>query len=199
MPDVNWDNVTTAGATAVFVTLVVEYLAKPSLEARKDRILDAHRARGELHDLIMKITFAAARLCEKLPADAPADLRSTWDKEADRQYEIMHGQILEAADNVGRYMRVYRSQIRDLVAAYLINLHGVVLSPRTRDRQAEIVANLGAPMATAITPPRPWGIRAWRRAVSEIRAQITDMQIPADPSAAVAGQLPGSAATSTGD
>lgn len=33
--------------TAAAVTLFVEYLAKPGLEARKDRILDTHRARRE--------------------------------------------------------------------------------------------------------------------------------------------------------
>ena len=129
----------------------------------------------------------------------PPTLRSTWDKEADRQYEIMHGQILEAADNVGRYMRVYRSQIRDLVAAYLINLHGVVLSPRTRDRQAEIVANLGRAHGHRDHPASPVGNpRLAARGQRDTRAD-TDMQIPADPAAAVAGQLPGSAATSTGD
>lgn len=41
MPSINWDTVSTAGATALVVTLAVEYVAKPRLEARKEAILDA--------------------------------------------------------------------------------------------------------------------------------------------------------------
>lgn len=188
MADVNWGAVITAGVTAVFVTFGFEYLAKPSLEARKERILDAHRARGELYDLIVRVTFAAGRFQEKMPGTAPAALRATWDDELDRQYEIMRTQILAATDNLGRYMRVYRGVIRGLVASYVTTLHGVILSPRTRDRQAEIVAGLGGPMATAITPPRPWRIPAWWRAVCEVRRLIDDTQVPADPPAAVPAQ-----------
>lgn len=36
-----------SAVTAAVITMVVEYLAKPGLEARKDRILEVHRARRE--------------------------------------------------------------------------------------------------------------------------------------------------------
>jgi hypothetical protein len=42
---VHWTPILSSAVTAVFVTLLVEYLAKPRLEARKDRILEGMRAR----------------------------------------------------------------------------------------------------------------------------------------------------------
>jgi hypothetical protein len=39
MPMINWDTVVTSAATALVVTLVIEYFAKPGLEARKSGFL----------------------------------------------------------------------------------------------------------------------------------------------------------------
>jgi hypothetical protein len=67
VPSINWDTVSTAGATALVVTLVVEYVAKPRLEARKEAILDALRSRREVQALVLRMTVAAQRYAEDMP------------------------------------------------------------------------------------------------------------------------------------
>ena len=147
---VNWDTVATAGATAMFVTLVIEYLAKPRLEARKERILSHFRDRRDLGVLVTKISLAARRFTEPMPDDVEPKLRETWNRERDRQFTLMRELVLKLSDDVDRYARVYRNPVRELLIKYAFTLHGVVMSLRSRHRQAEIVGDLGVPMAIVI-------------------------------------------------
>ncbi|WP_123827005.1 hypothetical protein [Micromonospora globispora] len=63
---VDWGTVATsvvaAACTAVFVTLAVGYLAKPSLEARKERILQQHKARRNGRTQLLRIRELGIRL-----------------------------------------------------------------------------------------------------------------------------------------
>ena len=51
------DNVLVPALVAAFVTLVIEYVAKPRLEARKERILERHRETRALLRLFGQVTF----------------------------------------------------------------------------------------------------------------------------------------------
>jgi hypothetical protein len=54
----------------------------------------------------------------------------------------------------------------------------------TTDRKAELIAELGIPMATAIEVPHPWRWRLWKmvRAKIAIRRRLADIVAAADPS-----------------
>jgi hypothetical protein len=82
VPSINWSTVWTAGATALFVTLAIEYVAKPRLEARKEQILDALRARGEVKALVTRMSFAAMRYVQDLPDGVDSQLRAGLDEGA---------------------------------------------------------------------------------------------------------------------
>lgn len=72
--------IVSAVITAVLTTLVVEYAAKPQLEARKERILDIWRRRRELQrrltdlSLYVGVIQKSALLSDLLPARVAEDV-----------------------------------------------------------------------------------------------------------------------------
>lgn len=54
----------TAAITALFTTLVVEYLAKPWLDARKERIVEAHRERREVQRGLTRLAMGMGIISE---------------------------------------------------------------------------------------------------------------------------------------
>lgn len=61
-PSILWASILASAAVAAFTTLIIEYLAKPWLEARKERILEhSRRHRTALHDLA-SVLFSAGRI-----------------------------------------------------------------------------------------------------------------------------------------
>lgn len=137
-----WDAVVSAVITAAIVTLVVEYLAKPRLEARKERILQVVRTRHTLGDVLLEIGLAARTITEEVAADAPPDVVDAFNSERDRQYQRLRERVLQLFDESGRYIRVYVGPIRDDLMILVMCLYGIVLSPRPRKRQAEMVIEL---------------------------------------------------------
>lgn len=51
-----------SAVTAAVITMIVEYLAKPGLEARKDRVLDVHRARRETATQLLNLLASLQNL-----------------------------------------------------------------------------------------------------------------------------------------
>jgi hypothetical protein len=59
-----WASVLAAAVVAAVVTLLVEYLAKPGLEARKDRIIEYSREQRAAVRDISRGAYLAMRLCD---------------------------------------------------------------------------------------------------------------------------------------
>jgi hypothetical protein len=179
MPTINWDTVVTSGATAVFVTLAIEYLVKPRLEARKDRFLGVLRARRELLAVITKLTLEAKMYGEELPANAPPDLQRAWRDERTRHYEALQSESRQLLDNVARYAHAYPRQLDDVLIGYVTTVHGIMISMRPRHRKAAHVAALGIPLAMALEVPPGWRIWSLVRmglAQQEVRRMLTKIQ-----------------------
>ncbi|MGC4886619.1 hypothetical protein [Micromonospora sp. DT227] len=180
MPSIEWNTVATAGATAVFVTLAVEYLAKPALEARKEWILEDARLRRDLATAIMNLTLSASMLLIDIPADAPAEVKQALREERRRHYERMSTAINALHDDAGRYARAYKGAKREAVFLYLNCVKGVVLSPRTRHRQAEMVHSLAVPMVTILEGTLAHPIR-FQDARSKLAELVADTEVSVDP------------------
>jgi hypothetical protein len=182
MAAIDWDTVATAGATALLVTMAVEYLAKPLLEARKERILEALRARRDLLTLITKMTLAARKYIERLPDSAGSDLQKIWLAERNRHYDLMRQYALQVSDDFDRFAQAYNNrQVNEVLARYTFCVHGIVLSLRPRHRQAELIWRLGEPMAAVIEMPPLWRVKAWARSQDKVRqlvAEIEDASAP---------------------
>ena len=62
MHSILWASLLASAGVAVVTTLLVEYLAKPSLEARKERILESKREQRAALKSIIRCTFLARRV-----------------------------------------------------------------------------------------------------------------------------------------
>lgn len=178
---INWNTVLTSVVTAIVVTLLVEYAAKPRLEARKERILDIVRARRELGAALIPIAQAADMLLADPLAeplkDAPRELREKFRAERQRGYDRMQGQIQQLMDNVGRYAGCYPSLHMNLVMRFVMCAWGVMISLRTQHEQARIIKALVEQMATALEPSL-WRPLAWKRAHDETMRLIDEAELP---------------------
>lgn len=175
---INWDTVQTAAATAGVVTLMVEYVAKPRLEARKERILAAHRSRRELFDLIADLTQSAGVIGTEIPSGADRKLQERIRDERRRQLERLETKAIDLFDNVNtRYSASYVGSIRDQVVAYASCVYGVVLSPRSQQRKAELIKGLGEAMI-GILAPQWWRPTRHAEARAQLTALIADAEAP---------------------
>jgi hypothetical protein len=180
MPTIDWDTVVTAGATAAFVTLAVEYFVKPSLEARKEQILEGFRTRRELLTVITRLSVAAAKYKQRMPDDTPRDLQKSWDAERGRHYDMMLGYAQQLSDDLDRFARVNRPALMQLIMTYVYCVHGVALSGRSRHRKAELIAQLGIPMELVVQPSLRRPV-AWGKARDELLRLVAQTEEPTPP------------------
>ncbi|MFI7545482.1 hypothetical protein [Actinoplanes sp. NPDC049599] len=180
MPSINWDTVSTAGATALVVTLAVEYVAKPRLEARKEAILDALRARREVQALVLRMTVAAQRYAADMPDGVDPRLRTKWATERNRQYAVLEELVLKLSDEVPRYASTFRQPLRDLVVQVAYTAFGIMLSLRPKTRKAQMLVELGTAAAAVLDLPAPWKVvwRAlpWQRSADEVRRLVAQAE-----------------------
>jgi hypothetical protein len=172
---INWDAVKTAAATAGCVTLVIEYAAKPRLEARKEHHLDMVRTRRALLAKLLDLSMAAQVIGAELPNAAGPDVHQSLREERERQYGRLRAGVTELYESLGKYVRVYRDPRQTDLINIVHAMYGVVLSTRNKRRQAELIIELAR---TA------WRIfdHSWRRpldflrARSELKQQLSALQ-----------------------
>ena len=140
-----WGTVQTAAATALLVTLVVEYAVKPQLEARKDRHLEHMRTRRRFFEMLTNLALSSGAFLEDFSAaDGDSIVRSKIQAERQRQYDRMQALVTELFDTVGYYASVYPGGVgwQRGVMDLGTTMHGVMLSARSRREQARIIAEL---------------------------------------------------------
>ncbi|EWM67010.1 MULTISPECIES: hypothetical protein [unclassified Micromonospora] len=162
MPFVNWDIVATSAATALIVTLGIEYAAKPRLEARKERILAALRSRRELSAALTAVSLPAAFLSMDIPREAESQVRETLKEERWRQYERMRQQAQAMTDSMDRHAGTFHSMPMKIVMSYIGTMQGILLSARTRHDKAKLVFELSQQMALILDG-------RWWQAVARVR------------------------------
>jgi hypothetical protein len=95
-----WASIVASAAVAALVTLLVEYLAKPQLEARKERILEKNQQRRTALLGLRRIANLPQRIAFYKVAEALGEFASSEDDAppaADGR-ERMHIAIMEAQD-----------------------------------------------------------------------------------------------------
>lgn len=173
---IDWNAVLNAALTAVIVTLAIEYLAKPRLEVRKERLQHVARTRRELIASIVDLSLAAAFLVEEIPKDLRPELRDALRTERRRRYENMRELTQTLFDNAGKYGAAYMGPPQALLIDYLLCIQGTVLSMRTQAQKAKIVKDLSTPMVTMLAPGGIWRLPAVVRAIDEVRRLIAATQ-----------------------
>lgn len=154
---------------AVLVTLAMEYLVKPALEARKDRVIGALRAQRELLAATLELSMAARAMLLEVPVAADREVRENFRLERERQYGRVQGLVRRLFDGVSGYAAAYPGEVRDLAIEYVMCLHCLTMSRRTRQAQAELIVSLTGPAVRAFEP-RLW--RVWAGASSDLRRRL---------------------------
>lgn len=83
-------------------------------------------------------------------------------------------------DDAGRYARAFKEPKRRAVFRYLNCVKGVVLSQRTRHRQAEVVHSLAVPVVTILEGTLWWPL-PYAKAWLKLEELVADTEVPADP------------------
>ncbi len=164
---IDWGAAATAAVTAVFVTVLVECLAKPRLEARKERHLEALRTRRELVTAIATLTMAARMSVTELPAGADDEVRQRWGEEQRRHHARLRTLVTDLFDDLGRYVAAYPEPVGVELIRAVVCLHGVMLSSRPERRRAEIVHAVGRAVTRVVS-----GASGEAAARAELRAVI---------------------------
>ncbi|WP_327591387.1 hypothetical protein OHA25_60670 (plasmid) [Nonomuraea sp. NBC_00507] len=168
---INWSTVATSALTALIVTLGVEYLAKPRLEARKERILDALRARRELLTSLTVMAVAADAVRTKIPHGIDATVRERLVVERTRQYDRLRDEAQRLGDTLPRYVSVFVGPVRTLLVSYASTTWGLLLSAQAQYQQAETIYEMTQQLATVLDGPR-WRPHARVAALIRLREAI---------------------------
>ncbi|MFI6269321.1 hypothetical protein [Micromonospora zamorensis] len=163
----------------MIVTLGIEYAAKPRLEARKERILAAHRSRRELSAALTAIGLSATYLAIDVPKDADQHVRETLRVERQRQYERMREHAQAMADNMDRHAGTFHSIPMKIVMSYIGTVQGIMLSARTRHDKAQQILDLTGQMAL-ILDGRWWQVVARVRSLWKFQELVQRSQEPSD-------------------
>jgi hypothetical protein len=96
MHSILWASILASAAVAVVTTLLVEYLAKPSLEARKDRILERSRDRrkaikgfSQVHSLSEQLLLHKQQAPDKIPEDYLRKVTEQFDEKLDAVNDVL--------------------------------------------------------------------------------------------------------------
>jgi len=182
-----WNTVQTAAATALLVTLVIEYAIKPQLEARKERHLEALRTQRRFEALLVDLALAAGvYVTDDTMPGADTTVRRKVQAERGRQYDRMGHLITELFDNLGRFAASYPlAPWRDDMLLVGTTMHGILMSARNRHRQAQLIADLTAISSRIFCQRQLWKAADVSSARSELRTLVAQTQerAPAPPTA----------------
>lgn len=155
--------------TSALVTLAIEWLAKPRLEARKERILALHHARRVFEKNVVTVLGNSAKLstdaASQLPRDISVELHRTIREEINRSATRVEDTTREMVDNLADYLLTYPTdRTRNLISRYVYIARGIAMSSRTQVEKGEILKEIMGPLYT-------W-LFVRRRPVSRVRAVL---------------------------
>jgi hypothetical protein len=170
-----WNTVQTAAATAL---LVIEYAVKPQLEARKDRHLEALRAQRRFESILIDLAVAAGvYVTDDTSTDGDAVVRKKLQAERARQYDRMQLLVTELFDNLGKFAGSYPlAPWRDDMLLVGTTMHGVLMSARSRHRQAELIVELTGISGRIFCQRQLWKAADLSKARTELRELVAQNQ-----------------------
>lgn len=174
MSDINWDSVATAGATAALVTWAFEYLAKPRLEARKERILDAYRSRRELTSSLLSVAACATRYIAISSVEDPvASMAAERDRQFQRMIDLSKEMLDGAERHAGTWGNFGAGTVTGLVTALYVRL--TITEDDKRLETAERVKELSLLAFTGFNHPRLWELPSCLRAHMKLRYVVSEL------------------------
>jgi hypothetical protein len=163
--------------TAGFVTLLIEYAAKPRLDARKERILERHRSVRHLQDAIRLLTARLGKLTDvTVWQHGPG---TVFVGEAIQQVRDVEHRLMLAGDALPEPVLRVMSYGVGAMLGILVSYHGAIgtLADEGRQAAAEAVSRSMDTLTPAfdyVLSMRPWyRVARWRfiRQVREVQRE----------------------------
>lgn len=149
--------VLTSAVVSGAVALFFEWVAKPRMDARKERVLRVISNRRTFEDNLLRLDVASAVLNQfKYPPNASRDTKDALDAERRRYLQQMDSATQSMMDEIGFFALTYASvklprlgiSIPEMISRYVFCVRAVYLSGRSYTRKAEIIQELTVPMRT---------------------------------------------------
>jgi hypothetical protein len=149
------ETILTSAAVSGVVSIIFEWIAKPRMDARKDRIVRIIENRRMFEDNLLRLDVASAMLKQlTYPPKADRRAKDALDAERRRFLEQVDVATQSMIDQLGFFALTYASttvpglglSIPEMVAKYVVTVRGVHLSDRSYTRKAEIIQELTVPL-----------------------------------------------------
>jgi hypothetical protein len=169
----DWVNTVLVSAlTSAVVALGIEWLAKPRLEARKERLLRLHRARQTFEANVVTVLANSAKVSaaseQPLPDDLSDVVRRAIRDEISRVIQQIDDATREMSDKLVDYEPSYPTpRARSLIVQYVATTRGIQLSDKAPGEKAEILKQITAPLHTWLFT-RWWRLRSRYSAFQEL-------------------------------
>ncbi|WP_163511582.1 hypothetical protein [Fodinicola acaciae] len=155
-------NVIVSAVVSLVVALGIEWLAKPWLEIRKERLLQSARRRYELGERLVIVAMEATKvLWPELPADVRDDNRRAYQAEIDRSYQRLDDTVKAVYDDM-LTAGTYIGRPRRVAVSYALRARMVMVSDRTPAQKAELLVQDTKPVQEYLFSP-------WWNAVGRLR------------------------------
>jgi hypothetical protein len=146
-----------AALTSAVVALGIEWLAKPRLDARKERILSARRARDAFGSRLLQIEVLAALWKDLPPVPAPAASQAERQRlraERDRTMDQVGDITAAMFDELGSYALTHASMpvpggvgpMPIFIARYVTLARGIAISDRTAVDKLRTLHDMTSPL-----------------------------------------------------
>jgi hypothetical protein len=146
-----------AALTSAVVALGIEWIAKPRLEARKERILSATRARATFDSRLLQIEVICAMWKDLPPIPAPrASLgeRQRLQGELERAIALIDAATRDMLDEIGSFALTYVGlrlpggfgPIPNLIVRYVTLARGLAISDRTNNEKFRLLYEMTSPL-----------------------------------------------------
>jgi hypothetical protein len=161
----------TSALVSGVVALGIEWVVKPRLEARKERIIGYWRKRHTFDSYLLKMLVISGRWSElKEPAEVSDDFRRKLSGEMDRDFGQIDDMTRELFDDIGSYALTYvgmklpyiKRSIPDMIADYIYIVRGIAISDRAQHTKAEIIRELTEPTFNYLFGNRKHPVRRMR-------------------------------------
>lgn len=139
------------------VAIGIELVAKPRMDARKERILNDHRNRRKFEDNLLRLRVMSGMWTESdYPENLTVEQRERVEGEIERTIQRMDDVTREMVDDLGFYALTYLNvriprvdtTMPKLISRYAYAVRGVQLSERSFKVKAKILHELTVPIHT---------------------------------------------------
>jgi hypothetical protein len=169
--------VVVAALTSGAVTLGIEWVFKPRLEARKERMLELHRKRRKFELQMVTVMINVAKWSDlDLSSERPDTVtrlliqdRDTAEQQIDATIAAMNVEAFEIA-------APYLEPIRSLVIRYIFNMRMIHLSDRPQSDKWPLLLEL-TKNAHVWLFDGTWRIRKRGKAMFRLRRALDDLEI----------------------